>query len=73
MKVTKKEIRRRLKAVIKAMGRDEAADMIGVNPEYLVQQANGSREPGARVLRYFGIKQVKTITYADYRRDKDGE
>jgi DNA-binding transcriptional regulator YdaS (Cro superfamily) len=63
MKVTKTEIRRRLKAIIKAMGRDEAADLIGVNPEYLVQQANGSREPGMRVLRHLKIKRVKTIAY----------
>jgi DNA-binding transcriptional regulator YdaS (Cro superfamily) len=63
MKVTKTEIRRRLKAIIKAMGRDEAADLIGVNPEYLVQQANGSREPGMRVLRYLKIRQIKTTTY----------
>ena len=61
--MTPEQVRKTLKQRIKQQGLDNLAELIVVNPDYLRQQANGSRKLGFRVLRYLGLKRVVSYTY----------
>jgi len=63
VKVPPEQIRRLLRARIQSYGRDEVAEAIGINTEYLMQQVCGSRDIGMRVLRYLKIDRVTTVSY----------
>lgn len=61
--MTPEQVRKILKTQIKKTGLDDLAEAIVINPDYLRQQANGSRKLGFRVLRHLGLKRVVVESY----------
>ena len=42
-------------------GQKQLAEAIGCSPQYLCDVLNGRRDPGATILKHYGVKIVKEV------------
>jgi hypothetical protein len=63
MKITERDVRKRLRAACDEQTADTLARTLGVSPEFLSMVQHGKRKPSRKILDYLHLRKVVAVRY----------